>query len=547
MLNGKHRQPSPVPGPLCNSYAQVLPALDDLTDARLAADTRAHLADCAWCRAQRATYTRFDEALRLHFAPDAMPLLQIDAREFSMSDIHDAAATDIPLEDADEDGDEALRLTVTPLPIPPRPPRRSWRLATGAASLAAVLVISLLAGLIFVSHGRPQSASNKHVTSTPAITPGSQKSLMTIGMSSATDGWAMGTQIPAGQNGGSSDDLAYVMHYTAGQWVPVSTQIHAWVKTIKMLSSTDGWAIGNRVYHYDGVSWQEASLPVATQFNAIAAISPTDIWIAGDGSYAYPPDGNVTILHYDGTTWTRQATPRLSDYFSIASLSMVSPNEGWAVGSATLDGSKGWYPPTGAILHYVNGVWRMAKTLPATNLQTISMGSASDGWVGGNMVTYSKTGQLPQTESPDETDTPKLWRYAGGRWAEVSAPRSNRLPEGAPSEGQIENITMFSATEGWMFGPLDYGMQSLDDTTALGPDAFHLEQGRWVQVQTPTIQQRRSAFLSQVTVLAPDEFWGVGTSFWSTGIPSGTAYGYTPTVTPLIVHYKDGVWSIVGR
>ena len=158
------------------------------------------------------------------------------------------------------------------------------RLATGAASLAAVLVISLLAGLIFVSHGRPQSASNRHATATPAIVPGSQKALVAIGMASATDGWAMGTQIPAGQNGESGDDLAYVMHYTGGRWIQVMTQIHAWITAIKMLSPTDGWAVGNRVYHYDGVSWREVSLPVITQFNAIAAVSPTDIWIAGDGN-----------------------------------------------------------------------------------------------------------------------------------------------------------------------------------------------------------------------------------------------------------------------
>jgi hypothetical protein len=224
---------------------------------------------------------------------------------------------------------------------------------------------------------------------------------------------------------------------------------------------------------------------------------------------------------------------------------MVSPSEGWAVGSATIDVSKGYYPPTGAILHYVNGTWHIAKTLPSMNLQTISMGSASDGWVGGNMVTYSKTGQLPSGDSPDESDTPKLWHYIGGQWVEVSAPRSTLLPTGAPSEGQIGSITMFSATEGWMLGNVDYGVQSLDQSTSLRPDVFYLKQGRWVQIQTPTIQQRRFTSIVQVVALSPNEFWGVGNSFWQTGIPSDTGSGYTPTVTLLIVHYKDGVWTVV--
>jgi len=439
--------------------------------------------------------------------------------------------------------DESLRLTISPLPISPRPPRPSVRLVTVAAGLAAVVVISLLAGLIFMSHGRPvPSASHK---GTPAIAPGLQTNLMAIGMSSATDGWAMGTQIPAGHNGGSSDDPAYVLHFTGGRWVQSQTPIRAWITAIKMLSPTDGWAIGTRVYHYDGASWREVSLPVKSPFNAIAAVSPSDIWIAGDGSWTGTADGNTTILHYDGSRWIRQATPRLGDFFSTTSLSMVSAQEGWAIGSATLDSSKGWYPPTGAILHYVDGAWHLAKTLPGMNLQTISMGSATDGWAGGSLVTYSKTGPLPQGQSPNETDTPKLWRYTGGQWVEVSVPRSPLTPAGTPMDGQIRSITMFSATDGWMFAGLDSGLQSLDQSTSLGPSVLHLEQGRWVQVKTPVLQQRRSVYMSNVVFLSPDEFWGVGSAVWWTGIPSGIGSGYSPTITPVMAHYKNGAWTIV--
>ncbi len=63
-----------------------------------------------------------------------------------MSDIHDNTLTETSADGGVRD-DDALRLTISPLPILPRSPRRSWRSATGAASLATVLVISLLAGL----------------------------------------------------------------------------------------------------------------------------------------------------------------------------------------------------------------------------------------------------------------------------------------------------------------------------------------------------------------------------------------------------------------
>ncbi len=542
MLNGKHRQPGPVPGPLCTSYAHVLPVLDDLTDERLVADARAHLADCAWCRAQRTTYNRFDEALRLHFAPDAMPFLPIDAREFAMSDIHDSVAVDISPDEADGDADdEAPRLTVTPLPVPPQPPRRSWRLATGAASLAAVLVISLLAGLIFVSHGRPQSAANKHATSTPAIAPGSQNGLYAIGMSSATDGWAMG-----GANQGSNQGPAYVAHFTDGRWVPVKTPIIGGINAVKMLSATDGWAIGDSVYHYDGRSWREVSLPVQTQFNAIAIVSPNNIWIAGDGTWLGAPDGNVTILHYDGTTWSQQKTPSLLDNFTIYALSMVSAAEGWAVGAATSNSadSSGNAPLTGAILHYVNGTWRLAQTLPKYELRAISMVSAAAGWIGGDMQTisggYRSANGQPQSSM---LNVPVTLHYSHGQWLEVPFPEIG----GTPAAGSVSAISLTSATSGWLFVGLDNQVLNPDDATYLAPGMFHLEHGRWTQVQAPLIQGRRYATIVAASIISADEFWGVGDTIWLTGIPSDTGSGYTPTVTPLIVHYKDGVWGVVEK
>ncbi len=532
MLNGKKRHIGP--GPLCASYAHVLSVLDDLTDAHAAAELRAHLADCAWCRAQRTTYDRFDEALRLHFAPDVMPILSDNVMRTLMQEIQDDAGTSAPPAQSVPD-DDALELAASPLPILPRPPRtsrRSWGVATGgAAALAAVLVISLLAGLIFMSHGHAPSATSQHAMPTPVVEPGSQGQLTAVGMSSPADGWAMG-----------SGDPAYVLHYTGGRWVHVQTSTRGQITAIKMLSPTDGWAIGTRLYHYDGVSWREVILPTSVEQpvdvepNAIATLSPTNIWIAGGGASS----GHATILHYDGSHWTQQDTPALLDYFTINGLSMVSSSEGWAVGSATRDSSKGWYPPTGAILHYINGAWQLTQTLPGDDLRTVSMRSAADGWAGGNHVVLDKTGQLAPLDSPKETDYPKLWHYTGSRWTEVDA----RQNAGIVATGQIDSISMFSTGQGWMFAGLQDGTLPYDwatESAMILPDVFHLEQGHWVQVKRPIVQQRRAAEVWQTAFLSPDEFWSVGDTIWWAGFPS------TPgtTMTPLIVHYKNGSWTIV--
>jgi hypothetical protein len=76
---------------------------------------------------------------------------------------------------------------------------------------------------------------------------------------------------------------------------------------------------------------------------------------------------------------------------------------------------------------------------------------------------------------------------------------------------------------------------------------FHLEYGRWTQVQAPMIQGRRYATIVAASIISADEFWGVGDTIWFTGVPADASSAYTPTVTPLIVHYKNGVWTVVEK
>ena len=536
MLKNTNRQP--VPGPLCAAYAPLLAALDDLTDARLAEDTRNHLAGCAWCRAQRATYDRFDEALRLHFAPDAAPFPTIHIMESLISDAPDlleSDVTDATEDDEPDESDDDLHLTITPLAMPAhlsRAPRPSWRLATAAASLAALLVISLLGGLLLLTHERPTAPTSQRPTATTPAIPGAQADLAAIGMSSATDGWAF-----AHNGSGMNQGLNTALHYTNGKWVAVQSDINGSIEVVKMLAPDDGWAIGNKIYHYEGTHWLEMNdhLPDYTgaYFDAISVVSPTDIWFAGTFY-----DNQALMLHYDGHNWKQQPVSTLAGMamMNITSVSMVSASEGWAVGTATTAAdNNGNFNQTGFVLRYSQGGWRMTQTIPNADLRTIAMGSADAGWFGGEK-------QVRNTQFPAIGPTwqkPTLWRYSDGRWMEVAAP----LPAnagGVMPAGQIASVTMFSATDGWLFAALQDAPQSLDGSATLTPDVFHLEQGRWVQIATPVIQQRQNVFMSQVSFVSPDEFWGVGNT-----IVRDAPDNAVNTVTPLLVHYKQGVWSVV--
>ena len=494
---------------------------DDLPIARMEA-IRAHSASCPACRERLTAFAEIGAGLR-GLEPPPLDLARLLA--------HLPAASP----------DSAPRLI--PLATPRRGPRRSWRVVTSAAGLVAVLLLSLFAGYLFATHGRPQSPQRKRtITATATITPGSQTSMTSIAMLSPDDGWAMGQTYHTGNSG---EDPAYVLRYTNGRWVPVKTEIRGRIGAIKLFSASDGWAVGDWVYHYDGSAWRQIMLPgnQGGYFASLAAVSPTAIWIASQD----PDDNRARILHYDGHSWTRQPTPPLGDFFSVYGLAMVSATDGWAVGSAMLDGDKGYFPPTGAILHYSNGVWRLAKSLPNYDLRAISMGSANSGWAGGSLVTLSQTGPMPPGKSPFQTNTAALWRFTGGQWVQTHVPGiTDRSSNGQTLSGEIAGITMFSATDGWLFAGLNGQQPYLSQSAWLGPSMFRLEQGRWVAVPSVEIEQRRFANLGQPAFLAPDDFWVVGSCIWWTGIPQDSG-GYMPTITPLIVHYHNGAWDILSK
>jgi hypothetical protein len=320
------------------------------------------------------------------------------------------------------------------------------------------------------------------------------------------------------------------------------------MEAIKMFSATDGWMVGNGIWHYDGHTWTKFSSPVSGF--TIAATSPSSIWI---GSGSMVTSSRPALWHYDGHSWAQQSTPVVpgNAYANISSISMVSAEEGWAVGTAGIYTNESSPSPTpgpghvpqvtGFILHYISGQWRLAQTLPGVDLHTISMGSVTDGWAGGDLRTEGTAG---------EQDYPRLLHYTGGRWEEVTMPGSaNASPA---SEGEVSSITMFSPNEGWMVAtPSQEESVLVGGNAQLSQRILHYEYGRWTDIERPVFDDRRQVSMislddtrNSIAFVSPSEFWIVGAAIWWTGAPRGALPATYPTVTPMIARYKNSAWSI---
>ncbi len=145
---------------------------------------------------------------------------------------------------------------------------------------------------------------------------------------------------------------------------------------------------------------------------------------------------------------------------TLTSISMVSANEGWAVGTLTnVDGKN---QAQGVILHYQNGAWKQYHgffTFPP--LHAVAMTSAKDGWAVG--------------------DQGIILRYNGSDW----------FGQGSRVSTSLTSLSMLSPAEGWAGGTAGF---------------LHYQGGSWIQVPQTTPLPA----VSSIAMVSPAEGWAIG-------------------------------------
>ncbi len=148
-----------VPGPLCTAFEPLLPlvSLDELTEAEVDG-VRAHLQTCDWCQFRMREYGTLLEAMRSGLGADRSAASFTVQPESIMGIRNGKSLPDWSVRVSDPaNGDEtaATRRQVHP---------RSRHL-TSIGAIAAVLLLSMLAGALFAGHGLFTHAGKPAATS----------------------------------------------------------------------------------------------------------------------------------------------------------------------------------------------------------------------------------------------------------------------------------------------------------------------------------------------------------------------------------------------
>ncbi|HKD73976.1 MAG TPA: hypothetical protein VKB76_00720 [Ktedonobacterales bacterium] len=247
--------------------------------------------------------------------------------------------------------------------------------------------------------------------------------------------------------------------------------------------------------------------------SAVAAISVILLVAAFLHVLTLPRTSPVIII--SGIGGACPTATHFSQSITLSDLSMVSPDEGWAVGGvASLDQSSA----DGVILHYINDQWlRISGDFAGIEFTSISMISPTNGWLTG----------ILSNKSPNENtvyiDDHLLYHYDGHTWQPVPFDQSAFDNNYGGSPGDLV-VRMHSATDGWLM---------VRETTLLGNySLLHYDGNVWRKVQSPFVSTQSTSYLfSDIRVGGPDEVWLAGE--------------HVPGPNAVTAHYQAGKWSTI--
>ena len=227
------------------------------------------------------------------------------------------------------------------------------------------------------------NGSSWSVVPTPAPASG-RRALWSVSMLTPSDVWAVGDQ---------SSGRALAEHWNGTRWSVVATPGAGPLVSVKAVSASSVWAIGERhvVEHYNGTKWATVAVPITstTNLGQITRVpGTTHLWVVGTDMKTKKP----VAIYYDGTSW-KAHNPRGAG--ALDGVAALSANDVWASGTSLTAPSNVTFHWTGSAWHTVapaglaNGwVEDMTRAPGSTQLWAVGMGLSSAGNSGGPFAAY---------------------------------------------------------------------------------------------------------------------------------------------------------------
>lgn len=108
------------------------------------------------------------------------------------------------------------------------------------------------------------------------------------------------------------------------------------IRAVAMLSTTDGWAVGQNglAMRWNGLNWTAHDTPTQGWLNDVTAVAPDNVWAVGGLTTDDPFEPETIIIHWNGNTWQEWPVPPDAIEGHLTVVAMHSANYGLAAGSS---------------------------------------------------------------------------------------------------------------------------------------------------------------------------------------------------------------------
>jgi len=298
-------------------------------------------------------------------------------------------------------------------------------------------------------------------------------------------------------------------------WTVVSCPVTTTLRSVDMVSSTLGWAVGgSAMLRYDGNSWTQVTLPVEpAKFYAVSASSADSGWATG---YAW---GYNFMLKWDGNAWQTLGVP---NEWGIRLISAPNPTSAWVAGGMYVFMNPDDFPDEAFNwIYYRSGeTWHETSGPPHVFLTSLFMLNDADGWAAGTEV-LTTTQQLRSM----------IIRWNGSTWTNINHP----WLEGTVSEERdfLQGISALNTAYAWAVGK----------TPDLKGATLQWDGSNWTQVSNPA-----QDILFSVAIVSANDVWAVGGGgtilHWDGNIWSKVTSPVTTTLRSISMVSADDGWAV---
>ncbi|KAK1181708.1 hypothetical protein B7755_028340 [Streptomyces sp. NBS 14/10] len=270
------------------------------------------------------------------------------------------------------------------------------------------------------------------------------------------------------EGGGGDKDSAPPAEPRSSRWRYdyVSASRDTSLFDIAVVSKDEGWALGREtrgngadayvLLHRRGSAWRRAEMPLRPVKGAefsntkLEASGPGNVWLFTDQIEAggIGAKGSPQAVRWDGDRWRRTSVD-----FSVLDVTVLGPDDVWALDSAT--------GADGPAAHHWDGKRWTRHILPhAAN--ALSASGPDDVWAAGY-----HDGQ------------PAIMHFDGKKWRSAATPEY-RSPKPKPDENaSLTEIVAIDRDDAWAFGSHSYTVD--EDTAETHDEAFalHWDGKRW--------------------------------------------------------------------